>query len=116
MEQINAGCERALLPAVVRGSDAPTDLAANLTAAEIRRVRVRIGQPFPRGLQGRIKVGRGNTLGRGSGDICRRDRPRDASLSCRRASRLTPAATQEYHDATSDLARREVEMGDSKRG
>jgi len=31
-------------------------------------------------------------------------------------TRLTPAATQEYHDATSDLARREVEMGDSKRG
>jgi hypothetical protein len=89
---------------------ARADLAANLTAAEVRRVHVRIGQPLPHGLQSRIKVGRGNTLDRGSDDICCRDCPRDACLNCRWASRLAPAATEEYHDATSDLARREVEM------
>src|SRR5262249_15777555 len=90
------------------------DLAANLTAAEVRRVHVRIGQTVAHGTQGRLEVACCNTLVRWPGDICCRDRPGDCSGSCRWAARLAATATQEYHHATSDLARRKVQVGHSK--
>ena len=94
---------------------APANLAAYLATAEIRGVHVRIGQAITHGFQSRIEVAWSNALRSGPGDVCCRDRSGDGSFSGRRASWLSPATAQEYHDTTSDLAGREVQVGHTKR-
>ena len=89
---------------------APTNRTANLTAAEVRCVHVRVGQTVAQGFQGGVEITCGNALGRGARDICCGDRPGDISRSGRWAGWLATTATQEYHYTTSDLTGREMEM------
>ena len=55
------------------------DLPANLTATEVRRVHVRVGQTVAHDSQGGVKITYGNALADGSRDICRRNRSGDSS-------------------------------------
>ena len=96
-------------------SQATTDLAANLAAAEVCCVHVRIGETFAHCFQSRVEVACSNPLTRGAGNICCRDGPGDGSFSGRWARWLTPASAQEYHDATGNLARCKVQVGRTKR-
>jgi hypothetical protein len=93
---------------------APLNVAANLTAGEIRRVHVRVGQTVTHGFQSGVEVTYGNALASGSGNVCCSDFPGDVSRSGRWASRLTSAATPEYHHATSDFAGRKMQVGQAK--
>ena len=49
---------------------APLNVAANLTAAEIRRVHVRVGQTLAQGFQSGVEVTCGNALACGSPEGC----------------------------------------------
>ena len=91
------------------------DRASNLTAAEPRRVHVRVGQTGAHGFQGGVEITWVNALADRPRNICGRDRPGDASRSGCWASRLTSAAAQEYHDTTSDSAGCKVQVGHKKR-
>jgi len=95
--------------------EASTNLTANLTVGEIRRVHVRIGPVVAHGFQSGIEVTYSNALARGSGDIYCRDRPSNASRSCRRTGRLAATAAQEDHNTTSDFAGREVQVSYTQR-
>jgi hypothetical protein len=90
-------------------------LAVNLAATAVRRVHIRVREILAHGVQGRVKAARCNALSGRLGDICCRNRAGDRPFSGRRARRLIPASAQEYHDATSDLAGREVQVGHTKR-
>src|SRR5262249_45325700 len=68
------------------------DLAANLTAAEVRRVHVRVRQTVAHGPQGRSEVACENALVHGAGNVRCCDSPGDGSMSRRRAGWLAPAA------------------------
>ena len=60
-------------------SRASTYVAAYLTSGKIRSVHVRVGQTVAHAFQSRIEITWGDALGRRSGDVCCRDRPRDGS-------------------------------------
>jgi hypothetical protein len=60
-------------------SMATADLAANLTAAEVCGVHVRVGETIAQEFQGRVEIACGNALGGGPYDICRGNRSGDSS-------------------------------------